>query len=77
MIFLKLKDQKCLFQFWFFFFTFYFKWNKSRCTDIDFNFQFSLMDENRMDERYTHRLHGRDSARAENPSPVCSKRARI
>ena len=54
-IFLKWKDQKCLFQFWFFFFTFCFKWNQSRCTEIDFNFQFSLMDENRMDERHTHR----------------------
>ena len=54
MIFFKLKDQKCLFQFWFFLFTFYFKWNQSRCTEIDFNFQLSLMDGNRMDERYTH-----------------------
>ena len=56
MIFRKLKDQKCKSQFWFFFFTLYFKWNQSRCTDIDFNFQFSLLDENRMDERYTNRM---------------------
>ena len=55
-IFLKWKDQKCLFQFWFFSFTLCFKWNQSRRTKIDFNFQFSLMDENRMDERYTHRV---------------------
>ena len=53
-IFLKWKDQNCLFQFWFFFFTVCFKLNQSRCTEIDINFQFSLMDENRMDERYTH-----------------------
>ena len=53
-IFLTLKDQKCLFQFSFFFFTFGFKWNQSRYTEIKFNFQFSLLDENRMDERYTH-----------------------
>ena len=41
----------------FFFFTFGFKWNQSRYTEINFNFQFSLLNENRMDERYTHLCH--------------------
>ena len=48
--------RKCdvYFNFHFSFFTFGFKWNQSRYTEINFNFQFSLLDENRMDERYTH-----------------------
>ena len=30
------------------------KWNQSRCTEIDFKFQFLALNENKMDERYTH-----------------------